>query len=353
MKIKKQISFWITLTIIFSILYIIFAVKPLGTEYQFTPEWKIDVASPVIRENTENLPLHYFKLGQSCGYFTDDGTVTNFQTYPFKCSISDYYYTVYNLNNESTDFFTPDGKKAGTIKKTGFPKFTDKHIFVFLPGGGSFAYCNEKGTKVFQHDSPSPITAFDSTESGIAVGYADGNIMQFDYAGNIIQHFAPGGSSYPVIAGVSISSNGKMLASVSGQKKQRFTIAKQNDTFTKIIFHEYIDEDDTRQQIVKFSKDDKLAFYTTKTYAGIVEIESGKSAKIPVKGHAVSLKENDSSFFLLTRDKDLYTVYIIEKFATLTGSFSFKARAAFIEADGNNFYIGRNSTISKIKISRD
>ena len=82
MKIKKQLSFYITIAVILSILYIIFSIQPIGKEFQFTPEWKIDVSKPTIKENKNNSSVNYFKLSQTAGYFTSDGEVTNFITFP-------------------------------------------------------------------------------------------------------------------------------------------------------------------------------------------------------------------------------------------------------------------------------
>ena len=54
-----------------------------------------------------------------------------------------------------------------------------------------------------------------------------------------------------------------------------------------------------------------------------------------------------------TKKQKEYSVYIIEKFTSFTGCFQFQADAAFIETDEENLYIGKNSTISKIKISKE
>lgn len=353
MKIKKAQSFYVILAIILTILYIVFAIKPLQKEFLFTPEWKINVSSPEIKENPQNLPLQYFKLGQSAGYFTEDGKVTNFFTFPFKTSISNSYYTCYNSNNTKTDFFTPDAKKAGTISETGFPFISEDKIFVFLPGGSSFVMCNQNGSKKWEHDAIFPITSFSSTKNAIIAGYADGSVIHFDNDGQILQNFQPGGSDYPVILGASISNDGLYIACVSGLNKQRFTLSKKENNQTKIIFHEYFSKDSNLQQIVKFSSDDKLCFFTSKEFAGIVDIQNKKSLHIPISGNAISLKEMDENFILLTKNQKKYSVYVIEKFSTLTGSFNFEAESAFIETNGNNLYVGKNDTISKIKISKE
>ena len=353
MKIKKQLSFYITIAVILSVLYIIFSIQPIGKEFQFTPEWKIDVSNPTIKENKNNSSVNYFKLSQTAGYFTSDGEVTNFITFPYKASISDYYYTSYNSNNTSTDFFTPDGTKKGTITQSGFPMIVEDRIFVFLPGGSSFVKCKEDGSKDWEYDSTCPITAFYSAKNALVAGYADGTIVHFTNEGDIIQNFQPGGSDYPVILAAALSNDGSYIASVSGQNRQRFVLAKKEGAQTKIVFHEYFPTNTKVQQIVKFSNDDRLCFYTCKNSAGIVDIKKKKSTHIPINGSAISLKESKDCFFLLTKKQKEYSVYIIEKFTSFTGCFQFQADAAFIETDEENLYIGKNSTISKIKISKE
>ena len=149
MKTKKTSSFYITLALILCAVYIIFAIKPLGFEYQLTPGWKIDVTNPTLSAPEENERLLYFKLGQSIGYFTENGKVTNFISYPYKSSISKEYYTFYSANSSAASFYLPSGKKAGTINISGFPMIQENRLYVFLPGGSSFVQCREDGSKAW------------------------------------------------------------------------------------------------------------------------------------------------------------------------------------------------------------
>ena len=47
-----------------------------------------------------------------------------------------------------------------------------------------------------------------------------------------------------------------------------------------------------------------------------------------------------------------YTVYAVENFSTLIGFFSFTAEHAFILADSNRLYVGKDSTISCLSITK-
>ncbi len=168
--------------------------------------------------------------------------------------------------------------------------------------------------------------------------------------GNLLQRFAPGGSEIPVILGVAISSDGKYVASVCGQNKQRFVLAKKDEAQTKIIAHEFLDSKSTNQMLVKFSSDDKTVYFNSGKILGIVDVKNGKKRHLKIEGQAISIQESEKCFFVLTKNGKKYTVYAVEPFATFIGRFSFEATAAFIQVYENKLYVGKNSTISCIEI---
>lgn len=352
MKTKKTLSFYIILILIFTLLYVIFAMHPLSTEYQLEPGWKIDVSNPSISIPNENEELFHFKLGQSMGYFTEDGNVTNFVSYPYKSSISQNLYTYYNANNSSTPIYSPDGKKVCLLNVIGFPMIQNDRIYVFLPGGSSFAQCTLEGKKSWEYTGTVPITAFDSSESGCAVGFADGNICEFNNSGTILQRFSPGGSNHPVILGVAISKDASLIAAICGQDKQRFILAKNDGSNTKIIFHKFLDSKEPFQKLVQFYNNDNTVLFNSGNIIGIVDTNSGKYSKIEIQGQALNAQESENCVFVLTKHHESYTVYMIEKFATLIGKFTFKANTAFIQTYNNKVYIGKDSTISQLTLSK-
>ena len=353
MKRKKSIALVFFLSILFCILYLLLAARPLGNEYQFLPQWKLETSAQSIAHTSLEQHKLYFRLGQTIGYFTEDGKLLSIFTFPFKAAISQHYYASFSADSTSFDFFNADGTKAGTIYESGFPFFDDDRIFVFLPGGASFAQYNPDGSRKWQFSGAVPITAFNSSEGGCAVGFADGVVRTFSPDGTITQKFAPGGSDYSIILGTAISSDGTMIATVSGQNNQRFVLLKKDSTQSKIVFHQFISTNDPRQRLVQFSKDDSTVWYNFDGGLGIVSTASGKHSQITLDGQAILLQESDEYVFVLTKSQTMYTVYAIEKFSTVIGSFSFEAQTAFIRTDGKNLFIGKDTTISRISISKN
>ena len=353
MKSKRSVYFYILTAAIFSIVYVLFATRPLGTEYQFKPEWRIDVTNPSVKPEKISESELFFKLGQTMGYFTQDGEVTNFISYPFKSTITKDNYISYNSNNNSAVIYKKDGSVQGKINISGYPMLDENRIFIFLPGGASFIMCREDGTRNWEYSGTIPITAFDSSKTAVAVGFADGNICLLNLEGSTLQKFSAGGSSYAVISGIAVSSDANYVAAICGHEKQRLILADTSSTHSKIVFHEFLDSDDSFQKLVKFSNDNSFVYYAAGNNFAAIDVKNTKSKKINIKGNAISLQENKTNIFLLTNQNDNFNVYIIEKDCMKTGYFSFKAKNAYIQANEEKLYVGRDSSISCIKISKE
>lgn len=375
MRARKKRSIYILFGAVFCLSYIILSAKPLGGEWQLVPQWRIDINSITIEgtDSERSCDAVPFKMHQNMGYFTTDGRMLNLVSFPFKASISKSRYVQYAADARDVSFYNKDGTVAGTLEGSGFPLFEDERIFLFAPGGGSFAQLDSEGKQMWHYGGTVPITAFDSSDAACVAGFADGTVKEFSKEGHILQEFSPGGSNINVVLGAGVSHDGDMLATVSGQDRQRFVLAKKNGVQTKIVFHTYI-EGDVHQRLVQFTEDDSVVYYDTATSLGAVDTSTYKARDIPTEGQAVSLKECGVLRFVLTKGnaskgtngatentadtsgkaEDLreYTVYMIEKFDTVVGTFKFTARNAFIRTDKDSLYVGTDNAISRMKVEK-
>lgn len=354
MKSNKKITLYIIFTFAFIILYILLASKPLGKEYHFKPEWEINLSAPTVSISDKSIPQMYFKLGQSVGYFTEDGKISLYKSFPSKASISSDYYSVYSTDDVKTTIFNNSNQELGTIDKPGFPFYEDDRIYLFLPGGASFSKCNTEGDILWTYENTIPLTAFSSKEDYTVAGYADGTINVIkNETGTSTLKFAPGGSDYKVILGIDVSSDGKYIASVSGHNKQRFVLTKNEDTQPIIVYHNFLNSDLQRRTLVRFCHDNRRVLYNYENHIGIYDIENQKSASIEINKDVIAIEETDSLIFVLGKKNNEYTVYLIEKNNSLEGSFTFTADTAFIRTLNNNLYVGHDSSISKIIITKE
>lgn len=356
---------------LFCVAYIIFSARPLGGEWQLVPQWHLDI-NTATAQRAEGVPSVPFKLGQNMGYFTSDGKMLMLLSFPFKASIADNRYVRYAADASDTPFYNSDGTLAGKLEHSGFPLFEEDRIFLFTPGGGSFAQLDGTGKTIWHYGGTVPITAFDSSDAACVAGFADGSVKEFNAGGHVVQEFSPGGSDISVILGAGVSHKGDMIATVSGQDRQRFVLAKKGGAQTRIVFHEYV-AGDVHQRLVQFTTDDSVVYYDTASELGAVNTRTLRASHIPIDGQAVSLKECNVLRFVLTRSdinaadekseggnahqelptgNRVYTVYVIERFDTVLGSFKFTAHNAFIRTDGNSLYVGSDNAISRMKVEK-
>ncbi len=357
---RKKKSRLIPFAVVFCILYIALSARPSKAELHFTPEWTHDISSTQKADEGEDLIP--FRLGHIIGYFTESGKIVSAVPFEFKAAISEKYYSCFDSENSGADFFFKDGTKVGSLQEAGFPFFEDDRIYVMLPGGTSFAKCGDDGKTQWSYSHFAPITAFASSKGGTVAGYADGNLISFSIDGKEDQKFSPGGSSFEVILGVAISQDGNTIACVSGQDRQRFLVAEKKNGISKIIFHEYLDEEISRQTLVKFSKKGDYIYYNATDSLGIVNLKKGgigstsfkTSQKIPIKGKIsqIEFSSDDSLVFILSNDGEKYTVTVIEEAIYPLGSFSLTGDCAFIQVKGDFLFVGHGTKISKISVSK-
>ena len=146
MESNKKLPLFIFAAILFFFLYIIFAAKPLPKEYQFQPVWKINITKQpsMLKENEQQ---YYFRLGNNLGYFTDEGNITLYKSFPNMASISDTYFTIYDNYAKNITFYENTGSAKGVINFEGFPYIVDDMIYVMLQGGNSFIKCDSDGNQ--------------------------------------------------------------------------------------------------------------------------------------------------------------------------------------------------------------
>lgn len=320
-----------------------------------TPCWTISVNKEAENTAYTDKKRFPFKLGTKIGYYTEDGVITSFIPVDRRSSVSADFWTVYDQDAAYIDFFTPDGHKSGSFDKSGFPFFDNTGIFLFHPGGSSFSKHNGSGGTEWAYENYVPITAFSSSRAGCAAGFADGNIICFNEKGQITGDFYPGGSNTQVIFGAALSQSGTYCACLSGLNPQRIVIAELAGGKTKIIYHDYLKDNLREQTLVRFSSDDKYAFFNGKSGLISVLLKEKEAFFMPFSGKVLSISEFGSKdiFFVLSKDADMYTVTILCEGKYNKGAFSFKAENAFLYAENGNIYVGCNDRISKMTLSFD
>jgi hypothetical protein len=354
MKKSRKQALGVIIGVLVVLFFTVAVARPLQTEFHFDPDWVINLSAEAPDSTVPLESQLYFKLGDTMGYFTPDGRLSRLITVPYKGVISPAFSAVFPDNAENTPFAAPDGTIQGNIQGSGFPWFDDDRIFLFHPGGTAFSRCLANGRVAWSWEGFSPILAFESSPGGTVAGYADGSIVHLNANGSKSTKITPGGSTYPVVLGVDISNDGTRIASISGLQKQRFVLTELTGFTNRVLYHEYFDADSNQPGLVSFTKDDAHVYFAQPGRLTVLNLQSLKATPLPMTGTVISVIESPDTnlTFALTRAGKTYWVYSIEDHSLLLGAFSFEAAHAFIRTHGSALYVGRDSTISKINISR-
>ena len=358
MNYRDYLRYFVAFGILFLLIYFVTAIKPLNKEFCLQTEHSVYLDNEELTEeytgtfNAAENKAYPFRLKEYAGYFTEDGKIIFARKIPFKATLSSYFQSFYDNNSESIEIKNVDGSVATTIKSAGFPFIQDDRIYLLPPGGNSISEYNLTGTREWTYESYTPVTAFSSSKKGSVIGFADGALVCLEPNGKERFAFYPGGSANEIILGAAISETEDMAACISGINKQRFILTSFDSSKHKVIFHEYLDSDSHSRSLVQFSKDSNYVFYRYEGGLGVVDCKKLKSTHIPLKGTVIQIEEleNNNLSLVLSHEDNVFYLYLLENAVNCVGHFSFSAQSAFITATPSGFFVGHDTTISKLNI---
>ena len=323
----------------------------------FEPEKTIVLSAiaddqPLLK-NIGGKPTFCFRLSEYAGYLTEDTEPVFVSKYPYKATLTDSMWTFYENDTHSIVVRKIDGSDQTVLNTTGFPFFQNNRLFVFLPNGNAVKEYDSSGRQKWIYEGYAPITAYNSSETESVIGFADGEIVCLDSYGNQKFSFYPGGSANEVILGADIDSTRKFAACVSGIDRQRFILSSYENDQQKIVFHEYLDGNLRNPVIVKFGKIRNVVYFQCKSGLGIADCEQFKVMVVPMKETIRQIEEIESLgiTLVLAEKDDNWKLYFFENTENLTGSISFAAGSAFVKAVDDGFFLGKDDTVSKIRIT--
>lgn len=354
MNIKGNTRYVCLALIVFLVIYLFLAARPIGPDISFEPVWTRDITGP-LASSTDAAAysargVEAFELADRFGYFTADGTLLSSTKADGMISASRNGWAVYPRNARNTVIHFPDGRPRMTVPGSGFVHLDGNRTYLFLPGGNGVSQFSGQGTLVWTREHTAPITAFGSSEGGTVIGYADGMIACLAPDGTERFAFYPGGSDYQAIFGAALSADGSLVACVSGSNRQRFLLISVAGH--KVINHVYLEGNLTRQAYVAFEKNGTYAFFESAKGLGIVNCEKFSVHTVPINGELVATGSapGEALFTVLSRNGTSWTLSGIERPDHLVARAVFEAHHAFLIQDGDAMYLGADDRISRINI---
>ncbi len=261
---KRQLA--IALVALSGVIYFFVCAIPLSRELILEPAWAVSIPTGAATLGLDRPTAGHgsrlsFRLKGSFGYFDEAGASIFAAPVSFGCAISDEAYVSYDRLPEYLSLRNAQGQETARISEPGYPFWGGGRLFVMHPGQVSVAEIGSDGKRLWTHDFPSVITAFDACPSMALFGLLDGSLVGLDSKGDEVLGFSPGGSRIPGIYGCAISPDGLLAAAISGLDSQRLVVLEKRSSAYRVTYHRYLDSNFRRAVDMSFTEDGRFLLY--------------------------------------------------------------------------------------------
>jgi hypothetical protein len=384
---KKKQKYLFFLAFAIFLIYVFVAAQPIPQETTLAAQWLSSFESnyPIYINNyssnggngdapEENGPssrpaLIPFEVGNRFGYVGDDGYFTINQLKKGQVSLSDEYWTEYDVLPGVVRIWDPRNQPVLTIENPGgYPLFLDNQIYVLGDEQNSLSALDRDGNTLWTRDFPAPLTCVDGAAGYVLAGTLDGAVELLDPLGRpLIPAFEPGGSRLSVILGCAISKDASMLAIVSGIDDQRFLLLERSGDTYKVVYHEFLGDGFRREVYVAFIENDSRVAYEREGGLGLYEIPSRTSIALPLDGTISAMDNTGGGRYLfvittpLVRDqgggslgkKPWKRFVVIRLPGTIVINAPFRSESAFFNRRGERLFVGGDSTLAYFELRKN
>jgi len=259
--------------------------------------------------NNRNLQYLPFNLGSHFGYVDISGQ------FIIKKVITDNIYLSRNMwteyASEPSNILIKNTREETIINidpvgaAQGYPILLDDRIFIISSDQNSLSEIDKYGNIVWSYEFGAPLTCIDARAGLLLAGSLDGIIEIFNYTGERIFYFEPGGSRYAVILGCAISHDGSRIGIISGIDQQRFLLLERFGNTGgdfKVVYHEYLDTGFRRPVRILFIDEDQRIVFERTGGIGCYNIRYRRGIFIPLDGEIYAVEDSGDRgyFFLVT-----------------------------------------------------
>ena len=307
-KKKKKIQIFIIFLIF--ILYFFIAARPIPRETILAQRWINSLPDTLVIDDGYGTPAldRYlpFTLGNYFGFVDYSGQFALNRISDGEIYLSQNMWTEFSSQPSSIIINNVTENSKITIENPrGYPVLLDNRIFILGSEQNSLSEIGNDGNILWTYEFGAPLTSIDAAAGLVVTGSLDGAIEVFNSGGQRIFYFEPGGSSYNIILGCSISRDGSRIAVISGIEQQRFLLLERFGNTGgeyRIVYHEFLETGFRRPVHVLFIDEDRRVVFERAGGISFYNIRSRHTMFIPLDGEiaAVDGLGSQGFFFIVT-----------------------------------------------------
>lgn len=339
---------WILLGIPFFVLYLFIASVPIPKETVLENRWLVSVAEAGTDGEAEPdvLPV---RLGDRLAYVDSQGRFSVNKRVQGYAALSDTLWSEYGPTPEILTIQDRRGEAVAVVSGVkGYPALIEGRVFIVAPEQQALTALDSSGSPLWSYEFSSPLIALDATADLVVAACIDGSMVVLNMEGKANFTFEPGGSRLPIILAARITKDGKRIALISGIDAQRFLLLERFGISYKVVHHEFLGEGFRRPIHLAFVNEERKVLFEREGGIGIYDIQSGKSALIPMDGRLVALDGGgkDGNLHVIGASGDKKFLMGIGGTPAVAITAPFVATSSFIRRSGELLYIGGDGVLA-------
>ena len=352
-------KYWILPGIIFLVIYMFVAARPIREETVLFPRWISSLESGLYidfggfdYETDVEIP---FRLGSRFGFFDDSGQYLLNRVRNMNLSLSNGMWSEYEAQPAGVEIFNPQSELLMTIDNPiGYPFFMDNRAFLLGNEQNSISALDNLGNIIWTYDFSSPLTCIDAASGFIVAGTLDGVIELLDSTGRLVFSFEPGGSRLAVILGVAISTDGARLAVISGIDNQRFLMLEQSGDIFRVVYHKFLSTGFRRAVHINFINNDARVAFEQQGGLGLYDIAMRSSLFLPLEGEMAGMDTGDGNylFVISSQGEDRKRIFGIRMPGEIMMNAPFRSRSVFLDRRDSKLYIGGDYSLASFELNK-
>ncbi len=363
---KKRPASVFLVALLAIILYFVFFPYPLGREIVATPAWAVKVSDPGASQTpTDPEPAtgtnsgatirsFPFQLGDLFGYVNADGGILHAEKVLFRVALSDTAFVNYTRLGTNWVLQSARGARIMSFSGNGYPLLSSDggRIFIVKADLSGIIELDKAGDVMWSRDFPALLTSVSLQGGTLLVGLLSGRLLMLDGRGSPVYEKSIGGSRIPVIFGVAASTDGALLASVSGIAPQYLTVLRRQGSGFGELAKEVLASDFRREVRMAFSPDSRYLLIEGAAAAGFLDPAAPRLAWTPMRGAlaAISFPGGGRLAALAARDGTRTDLRILSPFTAPILEESFPAQHFFLGTIEDDLILGVDDRLLRIDL---
>jgi hypothetical protein len=363
---KKRPASVFLVALLIIILYFVLFPYPLGREMVATPVWSVNIsdpgaspapADPEPAAGTNSgaaIRAFPFQLGDIFGYVNANGGILHAEKVLFRVALSDKGFINYTRLGTNWVLQTERGTRALSFSGSGYPLLSSDggRIFIVKADLSGIIELDKAGEVMWSRDFPALLTSISLRGGTLLVGLLNGRLLMLDGRGSLVYEQSIGGSRIPVIFGAAASTDGALLASVSGIAPQYLTVLRRQGSGFGELAKEVLASDFRREVRIAFSPDSRYLLVEGDSAAGFFDPAAPRLDWVSMRGvlSAMSFPGGGRLAALASREGARTDLRILSPFTAPIVEESFAAQRLYLGTVEDDLILGMDDRLLRIDL---